>query len=103
MFIERNKFLTEAMGYESYLGLERYVHPDKPYFEFAEPKKGINFSCWQKFGMLFEWAQKQEWWVDFYYVYSKNADPSEILRHINPDIFADALYMYLKENIFERR
>jgi hypothetical protein len=92
----RDKYLTEAMGYESYLGLERYVHPEKPYLEFSEPKEGINFSSWYGFGKLWEWSQKQEWRKDFFErVDYWHDDLDEI---INPDRFADAVHKFLKES-----
>ncbi len=91
---ERDKYLTEAMGYKSYLGLDRYVHPDKPYFEFTEPKEGINFSAWQNFGKLWEWSHKQEWFGDFGEAWTNKYFWGEI---VDPDRFADAIYRFLKE------
>ncbi len=120
--IERNKFLTEVMGgcwHEEY----RYMYdiadsPKKKALqgEFSETmwdivnnqlacekclsfwgcgNSNVDFSTWEGFGKLWEWAKQQSWWVDFN-VYLALQDDS-IVHYIHPDKFADAVYEYLKE------
>ena len=78
---ERDKFLTESMG--------------ECWHEFSN-----NFSTWEGFGKLWEWAVKQEWFSDFL----KHAEKimkmpitGWIEYFVQPDRFADALYKFLKE------
>jgi hypothetical protein len=109
--MERNKFLTEAMGYIYYSALCGYNHPDLPYLEFMESSKGINFSSWEGFGKLWTWVQKQDWFSQFVcWEWSRglmiglgySEEVSEGLKdwavlRIHPDNFADTVYKYLKE------
>jgi len=107
---DRDKFLTEAMG-ECWHGISDYSEKEQ------------NYSTWQGFGKIWEWAKVQEWWGDFIYykqsmftvskgeilggtasnpVYEHviNVDSkflAKIIDLINPDTFADALYEFLKE------
>jgi hypothetical protein len=85
--MERDKFLTEAMGING----GWYNH------EYVQKWGIIDFQKWAAFGMLWEWAQKQEWWNDFFQssCYEAN-DWFQLL--INPDRFANAVYEFLKEN-----
>lgn len=89
---ERNKFLTEAMGYIYYTGLCGYNHPDKPYLEFTESINGINFSTWEGFGKLLNWCTDYGRKNDIPYL----ANPTMTLNYLSPDRFADAIYNYLK-------
>ena len=63
-----------------------------------------DFSTWQGFGKLWEWAIKQEWWQSFgdTVVYADHVDFDVTicnLEHfIHPDRFADAVYAFLKES-----
>lgn len=76
MNIDRDKFLDDCVG-------------NSPnYNDFFE---------WSGFGTIWEWAVKQEWWtifVDKYFGY-KEEFKSYL---INPNIFADAIYKFLKEH-----
>jgi hypothetical protein len=98
----RNIFLTKLLGYELYIGLCGYVHPDRPYFEFSKPVRGINFSSWEGFGELFEFCQKQEWYSqleeDVIYHGADSCGGWFDITYINPDKFADTVYEFLKEN-----
>lgn len=96
---ERDKFLTEAMS--------EYKHEwDKDYYlawrlvcdMYCIPIS-YNFSTWEGFGKLWEWAQKQEWWSGFGYVYGQAGVSGNILNEqwISPNRFADAVYKYLVE------
>ena len=109
----RDKYLTEAMG-ECWHIFKLIPYVGHQCINFApikcekcgvktisenENDKFIDFSTWEGFGKLWEWAQQQEWWKEFSYqdsVRYKMAkyDPYNI---INPDRFSDALYTYLKE------
>jgi hypothetical protein len=98
---ERDKYLTEAMGecwHESDWGQTICKHcrrtNDPRYFDFDEQNK--TFSSWSGFGKLWNWSQKQEWWMEFknWYI-CRNKVTFEYLIH--PDRFADAVYEFLKE------
>lgn len=58
-----------------------------------------DFSTWKGFGKLWEWAQEQKWWADF--VSEKMQTKVELQLNtysiINPDVFADAVYEFMKE------
>ena len=102
---ERDKFLTKAIG-------ECWHEPEDGYYDYScvhcgiygrTPKsviiKRIDFSTWEVFGKLWEWAVKQEWWEDEFQKYSSFMDDSTICVYeglINPDRFADAVYKFLK-------
>jgi hypothetical protein len=109
---ERDKFLTEQMG--------ECWHDGEPFFTnnvIYCPKchknlKAINeendFSTWEGFGKLWEWAQKQnmEWQCRFNdYCFKllgyRGGCSYEYIPKliINPDRFADTVYAYLKENV----
>ena len=60
-----------------------------------------DFFTWAGFGKLWEWAQKQSWWMDF--VDRKMHTKVELKFHtysiIHPDHFTDAIYTFLKETL----
>ena len=123
MNIERDKFLTETMGEcwhewaedchdacsaytrwtctkcgetDSHADIDVRVYEVKPYQN--------NFYTWEGFGGLWEWSQKQKWWVNFVI----KVDSGDLQGNfciddyfpallIHPDHFADAVYEYLKE------
>jgi hypothetical protein len=100
---ERDKFLTEAMGicthtWEKPKGyIEGHIctrcnkyWPVKP----STPMDIINFSTWQSFGKLWEWAQRQEWWFSFWQKDFGIAIVQPDLIH--PDRFSNAIYEFLK-------
>lgn len=63
--------------------------------------KRTDFSTWTGFGKLWEWSQNQDWWDTF--EYNNSSESLHCTCHefnkklINPDRFADAVYVYLKE------
>ncbi len=111
MNTERDKFLTEAMGdcWHEAKYLYQATPYDTPDYECRCGKrcseksfKNNNFSTWEGFGKLWEWAQKQEWWIYLGFIgnYTEQFTASEFTHKdciINPDRFADAVYNYLKE------
>ena len=78
-----NKFLTEQLG-ECWLSNMNYLEND--------------FFTWTGFGLLWEWATKQEWWNHFMNDQSGKMVCFEVSYHlINPTNFANAIYEFLKE------
>jgi hypothetical protein len=114
MSTNRDKFLTEAMG--ECWHEHNTTHPIKSWgsctcgsdfvshWSLQDHLININpnFSTWEGFGKLWEWAWKQEWWASFVRYANKLSD-TEFLGgficpvYTNPDTFADAVYTYLKE------
>ena len=92
---ERDRFLIDAMGwtYEGHRdGAIRY----RSKYGYAK-ENSYAVAGWGYFGMLWEWAQDQEWWADFM---SRDVDAVDFFEElINPDRFADAIYLLLKEGI----
>lgn len=115
MDTERDKFLTEAIGecWHDWKVVETYFFEefgrDVSVFECSkcgdfisggdfETPYQINFSTWGSFGKLWEWVQKKEWWSDFIVeMMGCHYDPVNLIMHIHPDRFADALYEFLRE------
>ena len=103
----RDKFLTEAMGYEFYDGAGFYVLPSKPTMEYSVKASGIDFSSGNNFFILWEWSQKQAWWnifaLEFFpskyktFLASEERELYLLSMFINPDRFADTLCEFLKE------
>jgi hypothetical protein len=103
---KRNKFLTEAMG----LCWHKWIaHEAMGHFQCAKCGKmemgfsckeeeyhsDIDFSTWEGFGKLWQWANEQEWWDDFT---DKNYHCCRTdLDMINPNRFSHMLYEYLEE------
>ena len=81
----------EAVHYKDHSG---WAVKRENYYDF-ESWCFNNFSTWEGFGKLWEWSQKQEWWVGFMIDNSKIHPMKSGI--INPDRFADAVYNYLKE------
>lgn len=55
-----------------------------------------DFETWQGFGLLFEWASRQEWWEEF--ACEGHLDPlslSIFTRMIDPKRFAQFLWEFL--------
>lgn len=115
MNIERDKFLTEVMGlcwheprykkrirdsYDGILNDEDWCPKCK---QIYRDLNHFNFSTWESFGMLWEWAVKKEWWKNFLDKITKVDKYDTLLRWsiitdvIFPDKFADAVYEFLKE------
>ncbi len=105
---ERDKFLTEAMGMcwhefglctscqKGYSGEYRFhcikCHLACGYCFYAD------FSTWPGFGLLWEWATKQDWFRHFS-IYIKVPPGFNVFSnyYIHPDRFADILYEFLKD------
>lgn len=107
--LERDKFLTEAMGEcwherkdfsEDGYGTYNCKHCNKRFGGHGgQLEDRLDFSTWAGFGKLWEWSQKQEWWPDFKEL---NGYPNHIYEDfINPNNFANASYEFLKEEIKE--
>jgi len=106
---ERDKFLTEAMGECWHNKKEIFSKPDPQSFNGGKIethyrcgickmlwKQQNNFSTWEGFGMLWEWAIDQKWWdVLYYFLFSTGS--AEMKEFIHPDRFANAVYDYLQE------
>jgi len=114
MMIKRDAFLTEAMG----KCWHEWVERESGLFEAEDCSKcnaykdtdtvgEHNFSTWEGFGKLWEWAQKQGWWnyMKFIGNYTEQTTVNEFTHSnciIHPDRFADAVYKYLKNTKGER-
>lgn len=107
--IDRDKYLTEKMGL-CYHELQcEYSRPvctkcgknenDNPNFALENYK--YNFSTWEGFGKLWEWATEQEGFMslfeDHMYGRDKEHKPSVYIlkSFFNPDKFADTIYKFL--------
>jgi hypothetical protein len=99
---ERDKFLTEQMG-ECWHDLFRHCSKCAAYCRKCQKEiyeEQNNFSTWEGFGKLWEWAQKQEWWREFHNQFLST--PWKVSKLMNtdlvhPDRFADAVYEYLRQ------
>ena len=93
----RDKFLTEAMGWKHWnsIGDKHYYIPTD--FVPRDPELMLDFSTWDAFGVLWNWAQQQEWWTAFAFKHTGHGTfyPDGL---IHPDRFADAVYNFLKES-----
>jgi hypothetical protein len=104
MSIERDRFLTEAIGEESWwVCSECDIMSRNKKCDCGEWSR-YNFSRWEYFGKLWEWAQKQEWFdnLRLWEHYSDGAGGVYAGNFVNeslihPDRFADAVYNFLKE------
>ena len=99
MNIERDKYLTEAMGECWHLfNLCTCVKCRMP-LGFPFITSNNDFSTWEGFGKLFEFCQKQEWWESF--IFSNWRTTLSLHEYIgewiNPDRFSDAIYDFLQE------
>ena len=92
MNIERDKFLTEAMG--------ECWHEDVNAFGICGKCQAhnyitYNFSTWEGFGKLWEFVKTQKWW----YEKMQDKDFVAFVPHlVNPDKFANKVYEYIKGN-----
>lgn len=86
---------------------EKYIvrHKEKNFWgrPFNEPEQSkgrvIDFSTWQGFGKLFTWAKQQRWWIDFIIHPTQVVGVHSFCNLLEPEIFAKAIYAYLKEGI----
>jgi hypothetical protein len=75
---ERDKFLTEAMGYAYSLS------------QTFNDECGFDFSTWEGFGKLAKWVKVQEFKLVFFGFGMLKEE------YVDPDRFADSVYKYLK-------
>jgi hypothetical protein len=106
MNIERDKFLTEAMGecwhivnYGRCEKCNKVIHRDRD--EIDDYSLNLHFSSWDGFGKLIGFINHNTDMRDFISEYFDNGDGNWpfnwVARKINPDKFANALYEYLME------
>lgn len=95
--IERDKFLTEALGlcWHKYKGYGYYCLKCQNYK--LGQGQDYDFSDWSGFGILWEWAQKQEWWVDFLHDELHPYWEDQVKRLVDPTYFASAVYSFLRK------
>ncbi len=96
---ERDKFLTEAMGecWHKFSGL--YCIKCHAYEDFDTETKRNDFSTWEGFGKLWEWSKSQSWYKALEWRLSDTDAVGHIAaRFVDPDLFADKVYSFLKEN-----
>jgi hypothetical protein len=110
--IERDKFLTEAMGECKHelgsfqIGLNIIVGCKKCKLERSKCVS-TDFSSWEGFGKLWEWCKKQEWWKVWrgtryasYELWCWDGNTCYLRENfLHPDTFADAVYVYLKGKV----
>jgi hypothetical protein len=108
---ERDKFLTEAMGLAASecdnCGTKWPEQCGCDEVGIGSGNAPCDCSTWTGFGLLWQWANKQEWWNEFIDitlgVTSKVSSGGQIVcryirsNYVDPSYFADALYEYLKE------
>ena len=96
--IERETFLCEAMGicwHENFPVCDKCGEEyDVVDFHNSLP----DFSTWEGFGKLFEWATQQDWFSvfldNFFFIDATNG-LTALIHHIHPDRFADAVYEFI--------
>jgi hypothetical protein len=103
---EVNKYLTEAMGecwheyMPNYSGVKCMVinYTCKKCVlshQYFPEEKTNDFSTWQGFGKLWEWAIEQKWWYEFLIL--KYNNKLELYELNNPETFAKVIYEFLKD------
>ena len=101
MNIERDKLLTELMG-ECWHTFKHSRFCDKCNAEFwmqetEAANDKYNFSTPDGFVKLWNWAKSQEWWDNFWSItFDDYLEATDVIEMINPNLFANALYEYLK-------
>lgn len=100
--VARDKFLTEAIGHTSVWVCSdcdwqsKYKNCDCKDANWSRYK----FSTWDRFGLLWEWSQEQEWFSEFmlYSIGVPSCGTIAVQRHaIHPDRFANSVYEFLKD------
>ena len=88
MNTERDKFLTEAMGgiWLTTLNMGMVKGPS------CDEATTTRFSNWSGFGKLWEWAQKQGFWLKMAMSFQQKG----FYHFIHPDNFANEIYEHLK-------
>ncbi|MFH1897053.1 MAG: hypothetical protein ABH886_02255 [Candidatus Desantisbacteria bacterium] len=95
---ERDKFLTEQRGECWHEWSDPYSNVCDKCNNITMDRENDDFSTWEGFGVLWEWAKKQEWWGDEFQKCSSDMEnPITYIYEdlINPDRFADAVYKFL--------
>ena len=102
---EINKYLTEAMGlcwHRLFPSAGKTVscpcdnnRKSMARIVFYTDHKNNDFSTWEGFGKLFEWAKEQRWWIDF--ILQQNPGVTNFCELLTPEKFATKLYNFLKE------
>lgn len=110
---ERDKYLWEKMGkcWHEWFGEYQSWTCAKCRKNFLCEEKDLNFhnpnfSTWTMFGMVWEWARKQEWWIQFVHedLYDYDSPKGNCccgqkdfdFNLIHPERFGNALYQFLK-------
>lgn len=103
---ERDKYLTEAMGLCYHDIKLKSDYPRDTLISYCsicgeEYVGNIDFSTWEGFGKLWEWAKEQKWWDEFRRSLAIGFDQiiyfvADLEPHIHPDRFADAVYNFLR-------
>lgn len=121
MNTERDKFLTEAMGlcwHDIINHVSGFMEVRVAYFCKKCKIQGrdvynLDFSTWSSFGILWEWSIKQNWWeklscalhlrfydeskeISYVSIENNGYDSRISEQYINPDLFADKIYEFLK-------
>jgi hypothetical protein len=97
---ERDKYLTLAMGHcfherDDGLCAFRCRHCHAGNLSDGVPSN-VRFDAWTGFGVLWPWAQKQDWFFDFKFWYSnKNTQYAMIHALVDPNALADGIWDYL--------
>ena len=111
---ELNKFLTEWMGdcYHEFKNCMANQGGDGFICDICEESfKGTSvalieiqtrndFLTWEGFGLLWGWANEQDWWDDFWIDNGKCDDKFEMFINetlIDPEEFAKAVVQYLEK------
>ena len=107
--VERDRFLTEAMGILWHQELRSTTHSDTNDYECTCGRKTVpcffvnhNFSTWPGFGVLVEYLERtgqlEKVLVSMYQDWKKDHGNFNCFTHkmFNPDRFADAVYEFLK-------
>lgn len=97
----RDKYLTEAMGF-----CYHTIEAAETFPRYGCSKCGLDvddcidndFSMWEDFGRLWEWAIDQEWWDDLEKEYDlpRRMVPNVI---IHPERFAQTIYEYMQNKV----
>lgn len=108
MSLERDKFLTEVALKECWhdfvysdTGVNRVYTCNKCGASRNFLPRELDFSSWQTFGTLFSAARVEPWWDEFWSAqqesqYCAFTVAPYVLNLIEPEIFANRLYSFLK-------
>lgn len=99
--LERDKFLSTLIGECWHDGANNYGEiVCAKCHKLVMVEDRVDFSTWEGFGKLWEWAQKQEWFKEVPFNFDENRYHDCYMlfpvEFVNPDRFADAVYEHLK-------